>query len=85
MGEVHDARVCSVERVRRILAQDAGAGVPDVNQVVVWLDHYGLFDGEHRVFQNVNVNLQMGPAAARRRPMAHRLTAERCSSLCWCS
>jgi hypothetical protein len=56
MGEVHDARVCSVERVRRILAQDAGTGVPDVDQVVVWLDHYGLFDGEHRVFQNVNVN-----------------------------
>ncbi len=54
MGDVYDARVCSVEKVRRILSR--AAGLPDVDQVVVWVDHYGLFDGEHRVFQNVTVN-----------------------------
>jgi hypothetical protein len=56
MGDLFDARVYSVEKVRRILARDAGTGLPDVDQAVVWVDHYGLFDGEHRVFQNVNVN-----------------------------
>ena len=30
-------------------------GLPNVDQVVVWVDHYGLFDGEYRTFQNVNV------------------------------
>ncbi len=54
MGEVHDARVHRVERVRRILERDAGAGLPQVEQAVVWVDHDGLFDGEHRGFQNVN-------------------------------
>jgi len=56
MGEVHDVRVDRVERVRRVLEADAGAGIPAVDQVVAWVAHYGLFDGEHRVFQNVNVN-----------------------------
>jgi hypothetical protein len=56
MGEVHDVRVERVEPVRRVLDGDAGAGIPAVDQVVAWVDHYGFFDGEHRVFQNVNVN-----------------------------
>ena len=56
MGELHDARVSHVDRIRRVLLHDAATGLPDVDQAVVWVDHYGLFDGEHRVFQNVNVN-----------------------------
>jgi len=56
MGEVHDARVERVERARRILSRDVDNGLPDVDQVVVWLDHFGLFDGEHRAYQNVNVH-----------------------------
>jgi hypothetical protein len=56
MGEVHDARVSHVDKIRRVVSRDAATGLPDVDQAVVWVDHYGLFDGEHRVFQNVNVN-----------------------------
>ena len=58
MGEVHDARVSHVEKVRRVLTRSEETGLPDVDQAVVWLDHYGLFDGEHRSFQSVNVNRQ---------------------------
>ena len=56
MGEVQDARVAKVEKVRRILSRSPETGLPDVDQVVVWLDHYGLFDGESRTYQSVNIN-----------------------------
>lgn len=56
MGEVLDARVSHVEKVRRILSRSDGNGLPDVDQVVVWVDHYGLFEGEHRTFQQAGVN-----------------------------
>jgi hypothetical protein len=56
MGEVYDARVERVERVQRVLERDRDNGLPNVDQVVVWVDHYGLFDGEYRAFQNVNVH-----------------------------
>jgi hypothetical protein len=58
MGEVYDARVERVEKIRRVLARDDDNGLPNVDQVVVWVDHYGLFDGEYRTFQNVNVHRQ---------------------------
>ena len=54
-GEVYDARVEKVEKIRRVLERSAENGLPDIDQVVVWVDHYGLFDGEYRTFQNVNV------------------------------
>ena len=58
MGEVYDARVERVERVRRVLEHSAGNGLPNVDEVVVWVDHYGLFDGEYRTFQNTTVHRQ---------------------------
>jgi hypothetical protein len=56
VGEVLDVRISRVEKVRSILSRAENDGLPDVDQVVVWVDHYGLFDGEERAFQNVNVN-----------------------------
>ena len=56
MGEVYDARVERVGTVRRVLERTDDNGLPNVDQVVVWVDHYGLFDGEYRTFQNVNVH-----------------------------
>jgi len=58
MGEVYDARVERVEQPKRVLAHTADNGLPNVDQVIVWVDHYGLFDGEYRTFQNVNVHRQ---------------------------
>jgi hypothetical protein len=58
MGEVFDARVERVELVKRVLERSAENGLPNVDQVVVRVDHYGLFDGEYRTFQNVNVHRQ---------------------------
>jgi len=55
MGEVYDARVEKVEKVRRVLERSPENGLPNVDQVLVWVDHYGLFDGEYRTFQNINV------------------------------
>jgi hypothetical protein len=56
MGEVYDARVEKVGTVQRVLEHSDDNGLPNVDQVVVWVDHYGLFDGEYRTFQNVNVH-----------------------------
>jgi hypothetical protein len=53
---VLDARVGKVEPVRRILARDTGDGLPDVDQAVVWVDHYGEFEGEYRSFVDISVN-----------------------------
>jgi hypothetical protein len=55
MGEVYDARVERVEKTTRVLERSAENGLPNVDQVVVWVDHYGFFDGEYRTFQNINV------------------------------
>lgn len=55
-GDVYDARVSHAEKVRRVLARADGNGLPDVDQVVVWVDHYGLFEGEHRTFQRAGIN-----------------------------
>ncbi len=56
MESVHDARVTRVEKVRRIVSRESDNGLPDIDQVFVWVDHYGLFDGEHRTFQSAAVN-----------------------------
>jgi len=56
MGEVYDARVDKVEKVRRVLERSTENGLPNVDQVVIWVDHYGLFDDEYRAFQNINVH-----------------------------
>lgn len=55
-GEVYEARVEKVERVRCILTKDTQNALPYLEEVTVWVDHYGLFDGEYRRFQSVNVN-----------------------------
>jgi len=56
MKEVYDTRVDYVEEPRRVLAGNETNGLPNVDQVMVWVDHYGFFDGEYRTFQNINVN-----------------------------
>lgn len=56
MGAVLDARVGTVERVRRVVSRARYPEFPDIDRVVVWVDHYGEFEGEHRVFQDVNVH-----------------------------
>lgn len=55
-GQVLDARVASVGRVRRVVSRTDHPDLPDIDRVVVWVDHYGEFDGEHRSFQDVNVH-----------------------------
>jgi hypothetical protein len=55
-GDVYDARVEQVERIERVLAGDPATNLPSVDEVTVWVDHYGLFDGEYRAFQSINVN-----------------------------
>lgn len=55
-SEVYDARVSRVGPVRRILLKDEGKNLPDVDQVHVFVDHYGLFDKEYRVFAGMSVN-----------------------------
>lgn len=56
MGAVLDARVGAVEKVRRVVSHAENPDLPDVDRVVVWVDHYGELDGEHRVFQDVTVH-----------------------------
>lgn len=52
MGDVLDARVDRVSPIRRITHADPTTGVPDVDQAVVWLDHFGSFDGEIRAYNH---------------------------------
>ena len=53
-GPVFDARVERVERVRRVFS--AADGLPNLDEVIVWVDHFGQFDGEYRAFVDINVN-----------------------------
>lgn len=55
LGEVLDARVERVEPVKRVLERSDG-DLPQVEQVRVWVDHFGRFDGEVRAFRNLSVN-----------------------------
>ncbi|MDQ1281170.1 MAG: hypothetical protein QG670_2434 [Thermoproteota archaeon] len=56
MSEVYDARVSRIGPVRRILLKDESKGLPDADEVYVFVDHYGLFENEYRSFVNMNVN-----------------------------
>ncbi|WP_148701934.1 hypothetical protein [Candidatus Nitrososphaera evergladensis] len=56
VGMVYDVRVDKVGRIRRIVKSDPKTNLPSVDEVVVFLDHYGLFDGEYRTFLNLNVH-----------------------------
>ncbi len=53
---VYDARVASVDRVRTLREAGLDDGGPAVEQVDVFVDHVGLFDGEYRTFNDVRVN-----------------------------
>jgi hypothetical protein len=55
-SEVYDARVSRVGPVQRLLDKDDGKGLPEADQVHVFVDHYGLFGNEYRSFVNMNVN-----------------------------
>lgn len=55
LGDVYDARVSRVDRVRVLAQGDPRQERPRVEEVVVWLDHVGLFDGEYRTFTGVAV------------------------------
>jgi hypothetical protein len=55
-SDVYDARVCRVGPVRKILHKDESKSLPDAEEVHVFVDHYGLFGNEYRVFVNMNVN-----------------------------
>ncbi|HKU49126.1 MAG TPA: hypothetical protein VJP79_04185 [Nitrososphaera sp.] len=54
LGEVLDARVERVEQVKRVL--ERSSDLPEVEQVRVWVDHFGKFDSEVRAFKNLYVN-----------------------------
>lgn len=55
-GEVYDARVSRVERPRVLLEANPELDVPKVDQLRIYVDHFGKFDNEYRAFANVNVN-----------------------------
>jgi hypothetical protein len=55
-SDVYDARVGRVGPVRKILHKDESKSLPDAEEVHVFVDHYGLFGNEYRVFVNMNVN-----------------------------
>lgn len=52
MSDVLDARVDRVSPIRRVTHADPTTGVPDVDQAVVWLDHFGNFDGEIHAYNH---------------------------------
>lgn len=54
-SEVYDARVSRVGPVHRVMDKDDSKGLPDAEQVHVFVDHYGLFGNEYRSFANMNV------------------------------
>jgi len=52
---VYDVRIDKTGPIRRIIKKDGGMGWPDVDEVDVFVDHYGLEDGKYRSFLDVNV------------------------------
>lgn len=55
-SEVYDARTSRVGPVRKLLNKDESKGLPDADEVYVFVDHYGLFGKEFRSFANMSVN-----------------------------
>ena len=51
---VYDARVNTVGPVYTLI--EPGHGLPHVEQVTIYLDHYGLFDGEYRSFAHYTLH-----------------------------
>jgi hypothetical protein len=57
VSEIYDARVNRVGPVQKILHKHEIKGLPDVDKVYVFVDHYGLFETkEYRSFVSMNVN-----------------------------
>ncbi len=56
MGECYEARIEKSGRARRIVNKDARGGSPDVDEVTIFVDHFGLFKGEYRSFNGSKVN-----------------------------
>ena len=55
-GRVCDVRVDKISTIRRIIEKDDGVGLPAVDEVDVFVDHYELReDGKYRTFLDVNV------------------------------
>jgi hypothetical protein len=68
LGEVYDTRISRIAPVRRIIRRDPEKDWPDVDEINVFVDHFGLFDGEYRSFNSTKVNrvwslqrLDLGP------------------------
>lgn len=55
LKEVYDSRVSKVSDIITLAEENAELGTPRVQQVTVYVDHIGLFDGEYRPFNNINV------------------------------
>jgi len=53
---VYDVRVARVDRVRTLREPGLDDGGPAVDQVDVFVDHVGLFDGEYRTFVDSRVH-----------------------------
>jgi hypothetical protein len=54
MGDVLDARVERVEQVKTVL--ERSDDLPQLQQVRVWVDHFGKFESEVRAFKNLYIN-----------------------------
>jgi hypothetical protein len=55
LKEVYDSRISKVSDVITLAEENAELGTPRVQQVTVYVDHIGLFEGEYRPFNNINV------------------------------
>jgi hypothetical protein len=53
---VYDIRVVDVGETETIISPNDFEGAPSIEQVVVEVDHVGLFDGQYRAFKDVNTN-----------------------------
>ena len=53
--KVYDVRVDKTSRVRRIIHKNQEVGLPDIDEVDVFVDHYELIDDKYRSFLDVNV------------------------------
>lgn len=56
LDKLYDVRVDKIGRVHRIISKDVDAGLSDVDEVDVFVDHYELSEnGKYRTFLDVNV------------------------------
>jgi hypothetical protein len=52
LGPVYDVRVAAVDPLEILVTPELCPGAPTVEQVVVEVDHIGLFDGVYRAYSN---------------------------------